>query len=87
MRFQGDARAFSHREYMAEHLLWIGAPTVLTIATTPPEFERSDGLKILTESLLAAKILEPRVWVAMHNEVFPIDRVRKDREMARFVWK
>jgi L-asparaginase len=62
-------------------------PIVMTGAMTPLGFEASDGLQNLTESLLAARILQPGVWVAMHNQVFPIDRVRKDRELARFVWR
>ena len=56
-------------------------------AMTPLGFERSDGLQNLTESLIAARILTAGVWLVMHNEVFPIDRVRKDRERAVFVWK
>lgn len=63
------------------------APIVMTGAMTPLGFEGSDGLQNLTESLLAARILPPGVYVVMHNQVFPIDRVRKDRELARFVWK
>ena len=35
----------------------------------------------------AARILAPGVYVVMHNEVFPIEHARKDREKARFVWK
>jgi len=62
-------------------------PIVLTGAMTPLGFEASDGLQNLTESLLAARVLQPGVWVVMHNQVFPVDRVRKDRELARFVWK
>jgi L-asparaginase len=62
-------------------------PIILTGAMTPLGFEGSDGLQNLTESLLAARILGPGVYVVMHNQVFPIDRVRKDREKARFVWK
>jgi L-asparaginase len=62
-------------------------PIVLTGAMTPLGFEASDGLQNLTESLLAARILQPGVYVVMHNQVFPVDRVRKDREAARFVWK
>jgi len=54
---------------------------------TPLGFEASDGLQNLTESLLAARTLAPGVYVVMHNQVFPVDRVRKDRERARFVWK
>ncbi|HTR37960.1 MAG TPA: asparaginase [Bryobacteraceae bacterium] len=62
-------------------------PIVLTGAMTPLGFEGSDGLQNLTESLLAARLLAPGVYVVMHNQVFPVDRVRKDRELARFVWK
>ncbi len=62
-------------------------PIVLTGAMTPLGFEASDGLQNLTESLLAARVLQPGVYVVMHNQVFSVDRVRKDRDLARFVWK
>jgi L-asparaginase len=62
-------------------------PVVLTGAMTPLGFESSDGLQNLTESLFAARVLAPGVYVVMHNQAFPIGRVRKDRELARFVWK
>ena len=62
-------------------------PIVLTGAMTPLGFEGSDGLQNLTESLLAVRLLQPGVYVVMHNQVFPIDQVRKDRDLARFVWK
>lgn len=62
-------------------------PIILTGAMTPLGFEGSDGLQNLTESLLAARVLPPGVYVVMHNQVFPVTRVRKDRELARFVWK
>jgi L-asparaginase len=60
-------------------------PIVLTGAMTPLGFESSDGLQNLTESFFASRVLAPGVYVVMHNEVFPIDRVRKDRENARFI--
>lgn len=60
-------------------------PVIFTGAMTPLGFEASDGLQNLTESLLAARLLPPGVYVVMHNQVFPIDGVRKDRELARFV--
>jgi L-asparaginase len=60
-------------------------PVVLTGAMTPLGFERSDGLQNLTESLLAARLLPPGVYLVIHNQVFPIDRVHKDRKRARFV--
>jgi len=62
-------------------------PIVLTGAMTPLGFESSDGLQNLTESLMAARLLPAGVYVVMHNQVFPVDQVRKDREAARFVWK
>jgi L-asparaginase len=62
-------------------------PIVFTGAMTPLGFEGSDGLQNLTESLMAARLLPPGVWLVMHNQAFPIDRVRKDRELSRFVKK
>ena len=60
-------------------------PIILTGAMTPLGFERSDGLQNLTESLFAARTLCPGVWIVMHNQVFDVERTRKDRENARFV--
>lgn len=60
-------------------------PVVMTGAMTPLGFEGSDGLQNVTESLLAARLLTPGVFLVFHNQIFPIDRVRKDRELARFV--
>lgn len=60
-------------------------PVILTGAMTPLGFERSDGLQNLTESLFAARTLQPGVWIVLHNQAFDVDHVRKDRELARFV--
>jgi len=60
-------------------------PIILTGAMTPLGFERSDGLQNLTESLFAARVLRPGVWIVIHNQVFDVDHARKDREHARFV--
>ncbi|MDP9169760.1 MAG: asparaginase [Acidobacteriota bacterium] len=60
-------------------------PIVMTGAMTPLGFERSDGLQNLTESLFAARVLAPGVWIAIHNQVFDVEHARKDREQARFV--
>lgn len=72
--------------YLKQSLPELKVPIVLTGAMTPLGFEGSDGLQNLTESLFAVRILGPGVFVVMHNQVFPIDRVRKDRETSRFVW-
>ncbi len=58
---------------------------VLTGAMTPLGFEHSDGLQNLTESVFAAHVLQPGIWIVMHSAAFPINRVRKDRQLARFV--
>ncbi len=71
--------------YLKNNIEALPVPIILTGAMTPLGFERSDGLQNLTESMIAARILQPGVWLIMHNEVFPIDRVRKDRERAVFV--
>jgi L-asparaginase len=72
--------------YLKQSLPALAVPIVLTGAMTPLGFEGSDGFQNLTESLFAVRILSPGIYVVMHNQVFPIDRVRKDRETSRFVW-
>ena len=72
--------------YLQQALPDLKVPLVLTGAMTPLGFEGSDGLQNLTESLFAVRLLEAGIYVVMHNQVFPIDRVRKDRETSRFVW-
>lgn len=71
--------------FLQSHLTDLPVPIVLTGAMSPLGFERSDGLQNLTESLFAARVLSPGVYVVMHNQVFPVDKTRKDRERATFV--
>jgi L-asparaginase len=72
--------------YLHPRLPRLEVPIILTGAMTPLGFEGTDGLQNLTESLLAARLLQPGIHVVMHNQVFPIHHVRKDRALARFVW-
>lgn len=72
--------------YLKIALAGLKHPIVLTGAMTPLGFESSDGLQNLTESFFAARVLAPGIYIVMHNQAFPVDRVRKDRERARFVW-
>lgn len=62
------------------------APVVLTGAMTPLGFEGSDGLQNLTESLMAAQLIAPGVYIVMHGQVFPASKTRKDKDKATFVW-
>jgi L-asparaginase len=61
-------------------------PIVLTGAMSPLGFEGSDGLQNLTESLLAARLLSPGIYIVIHGQAFPVGYVRKDRVLSRFVW-
>ena len=60
-------------------------PVILTGAMTPFGIEGSDALQNLTEALLATRLLPGGVYLAFHNEVFPIAHVTKDRERSRFI--
>jgi L-asparaginase len=63
----------------------IKVPVVLTGAMAPLGFEGSDGLQNLTESLFAVRLLSPGIYVVIHNQAFPVDRVKKDYALGRFV--
>ena len=70
---------------LQKNLLGLQVPIVLTGAMTPLGFEGSDGLQNLTEALLASRLLKAGIYVVFHGQVFPIERVRKDRELGTFV--
>jgi L-asparaginase len=72
--------------YLQRALPELTVPIVLTGAMTPLGFEGSDGLQNLTESLIAVQLVRAGVYVAMHNRVYPVHRVRKDHTLGRFVW-
>ncbi|RME37681.1 MAG: asparaginase, partial [Planctomycetota bacterium] len=44
-------------------------PVVLTGAMRPFEFRDSDALQNVTEALLACRLVEPGIYVVMHNRV------------------
>jgi L-asparaginase len=62
-------------------------PVILTGAMRPLGFDHSDGLQNLTESLLAARLLAPGVYIVIHGQVFPADRAVKERDLGTFVAK
>jgi L-asparaginase len=71
--------------YIQKTFPQLNVPVILTGAMTPLGFEGSDGLQNLTESLLAARLVPPGVYVVMHGQVLPANHVRKDRDQATFV--
>jgi L-asparaginase len=64
----------------------VKVPIVFTGAMVPLGLDGSDALRNLTESLFAARFLNPGIYVVIHGETFPIYRVRKDDANGRFVW-
>lgn len=60
-------------------------PIVLTGAMRPYELRTTDALQNLTEALLAVQLVEPGVYVALHNQVLRFPGVIKDREEMRFI--
>jgi L-asparaginase len=73
--------------YLQRALSDLETPIILTGAMTPLGFEGSDGLQNLTESLLAAQLLSPGIYIVIHGGAYPADRVRKDHLQGRFVWR
>ncbi len=60
-------------------------PVILTGAMRPYELRSTDALQNLTEALLAAQLVAPGVYLAMHNQVLAFPGVVKDRAQGTFV--
>ena len=71
--------------FLEEKFPSLEVAVILTGAMTPLGFEGSDGLQNLTESLFAARLLGPGVYVVMHGQVFAAARARKDKDRGTFV--
>jgi len=61
------------------------APIVFTGAIRPYELRHTDAMQNLTEALLAVRLLEPGVYVAIHNKVLEFPGVVKDYESGTFI--
>lgn len=59
-------------------------PVVLTGAMRPYEMRTTDAVQNVTEALLAVQLLDPGVYVAMHNQVLRFPGVVKDRDNGTF---
>lgn len=69
----------------ATHRLGVpGAPIVLTGAMRPYELRNTDAMQNLTEALAVVRLLDPGVYVAMHNKVLAFPGVVKDHEAGTF---
>jgi L-asparaginase len=71
-------------ELLHGELAGLQHPVILTGAMRPYEFRDSDALQNVTEALLAARLLDPGVYVVMHNRVLRFPGVYKDRQSLTF---
>jgi L-asparaginase len=62
----------------------VPVPVVFTGAMRPYEFRDTDALQNITEALLAARLMRPGYYVAMHNRVLRFPGVYKDRASLHF---
>jgi L-asparaginase len=61
-----------------------GKRIVLTGALTPARFKSTDAVFNVGMAVAAVQLVKPGVYIAMSGQVFPADRVRKNREHNRF---
>lgn len=81
----GTDRLAQTGERIVEVLGTPRVPIVLTGAMCPYMLRQSDASQNLAEALLAVQILDPGVYVAMHNKVLSFPGVVKDIERGTFV--
>lgn len=71
-------------EVLHAGLTGLDAPVLLTGAMRPYEFRDTDALQNVTESLIAARLLEPGVYAVMHGRALRFPGVIKDRAKHTF---
>ena len=72
-------------ELLVRQCSGLDIPIILTGAMRPYEFRDTDATQNVTEALLASRLLEGSVYVAMHNRVLKFPGVIKDREALTFI--
>jgi len=72
-------------ELLVQRCSGLAIPIILTGAMRPYEFRDTDAAQNVIEALLASRLLDPGVYVAMHNRVLQFPEVVKDREALTFV--
>lgn len=60
-------------------------PIVLTGAMRPYQFRQTDAMQNVTEALMAVQLLEPGIYLVMHNQVLRFPGVIKDHDRGVFV--
>ena len=60
-------------------------PIVLTGAMRPYALRATDAVQNLIEALLAVQLVQPGIYLAMHNQVLKFPGVEKDKLLGTFV--
>lgn len=60
-------------------------PIIFTGAMRPYEFRDSDAMQNVVEALFAAVLIDPGIYVVMHNKLLRFPGVRKDRDKLTFI--
>lgn len=71
-------------ELLYKELCDLTIPVILTGAMRPYEFRDTDALQNVTEALLAARLVAPGIYAAMHNRVLGFPGVIKDSDCLTF---
>ena len=72
-------------EQLCRECVDLEIPVILTGAMRPWEFRDTDAMQNVTEALLAVRMLDRGIHVAMHNRVLSFPGVTKDRRALTFV--
>jgi len=71
-------------KYLYDELSPVSTPIILTGAMKPFGFEDSDALQNFTEALYAATLAGPGIYISMHNKLWEMPGVRKNRKLGTF---
>jgi len=70
--------------YCQENLANLRSPVIFTGAMKPFGFSDSDAIQNVTEALIAAKLLNPGVYISFHSRIFDAMHVRKNKDIMTF---
>jgi L-asparaginase len=70
--------------YCHEHAPNPPVPVIFTGAMRPLEFANTDAMQNVSESLLAANIVDPGYYIVFHNRIFTVPNVSKDHKHGTF---
>jgi L-asparaginase len=71
-------------EYCAKNLTDLEVPIIFTGAMRPLGFFDTDATQNVTESLMAAKMVSPGIYISFHGRLFTIPGARKNKDKGTF---